>query len=294
MAGSPRSPARAALYGVLIGAVVTTTGATSLRWSGDGHRIVCQMAYERVTEATRTEIDRLIALDPEYETFADACVWADAVRAQIREGIPEVQRFAPYTPTHYVNTPRGSASVDPTTCTFFPEDGPALPCVVDGVREFTDSLLVSGDDAHRLVALKFVGHFVADVHQPLHSGYGDDRGGNDVSVNLMGQPDRNLHSVWDGFFIAHQGRAWPEYAAELGERIQPIDEALWKDLDPLGWANESFQIVEDAIYRDVDATGGYVGQLYFDRHVVTVERQLRKAAVRLALLLDSHLNREPS
>ena len=58
----------------------------------------------------------------------------------------------------------------------------------------------------------------------------------------------------------------------------------------LPWANESFQIVEDEVYRDVEATDGCVGQPYFDRHIVTIERQLKKAGVRLALLLNALLD----
>jgi hypothetical protein len=105
----------------------------------------------------------------------------------------------------------------------------------------------------------------------------------------MGRSGDNLHSVWDGFFIAHQDRKWDEYARDLAVRIRPVDELLWASLEPRVWANESFQIVEDELYREVEASGGYVGHLYFDRHIGTVERQLRKAGVRLALLLNSLL-----
>ncbi len=260
-----------------------------LPWSGVGHRIVCQMAVERLSPAARAEVDRLISLDPAYESFADACVWADDIRSRMRDE-PELRRFAVYTPSHYVNTPRGAIGVDAASCTERREGRAPRPCVVDAIAEFADSLRLSSADERRLEALKFLGHFVGDIHQPLHSGYGDDRGGNDTSVSIMGEGGHNLHEVWDAFFIEHQDRDWRAYATELASRIRPIDEARWTSLEPLVWADESYQIVEDEVYGDVETSGGYVGQLYFDRHIVTVERQLRKGAARLALLLNSILD----
>ncbi len=258
-------------------------------WSGDGHRMVCEMALQRLTPPARAEVDRLIALDPEYSTFADACVWADDVRSRMRDE-PALRRFARYTPSHYVNTPRGAPGVDPEACTERREGRAPRPCVVDAISEFADSLRDASSDDRRLEALKFLGHFVGDVHQPLHSGYGDDRGGNDTPVSIMGEAGHNLHEVWDAFFIEHQARPWTAYVADLAARIRPVDEAQWSSLDPLTWADESYQIVEDEVYAGVVDSGGYVGQRYFDRHIVTVERQLRKGAVRLALLLNSILD----
>lgn len=280
------------LAGIALLALAASTPplAVPTSWSADGHQIVCQIAWERLTPNTKAEVARLIELDSEYDSFAMACVWADAVRSQIREGRPDVLRFAPYTPSHYMNTPMGSRGVDAEHCTYTSPDGIRSPCVLDAIGEFADSLVNSEDDRHRLEALKFIGHFVGDVHQPLHAGYGEDRGGNDVEVSVMGRPGSNLHAVWDGFFIAHQERDWAQYTGDLGARIHPVDELLWGSLDPLVWANESFRIVEDDLYREVEASGGYVGQLYFDRHIGTVERQLRKAGVRLALLLNSLLD----
>jgi len=260
------------------------------RWSADGHQIVCQIAWERLTTSARAEAARLLELDPEYDSFAMACVWADDIRFRIREGQQEVLRFAPYTPSHYMNTPAGSPGVDLANCTAKGADGTPEPCVVDAIAEFTDSLAHSSDDQRRLEALKFLGHFVGDVHQPLHAGYGEDLGGNRVDVSLMGSPGQSLHGLWDFFFIEHQEREWSEYAGELGARVRPVDELLWDSLDPVQWANESYQIVEDGVYREVERTGGYVGQLYFDQHIGTVERQLRKAGVRLALLLNTILD----
>src|SRR5690606_5001505 len=76
--------------------------------------------------------------------------------------------------------------------------------------------------AERLEALKFVVHFVGDVHQPLHAGHRDDRGGNRFQVNLRGE-GTNLHAVWDHHLLASARLGLEAYADRLqaGERESP-------------------------------------------------------------------------
>lgn len=263
------------------------------RWNNGGHQIVCHIAWLRLTDDARAGVTELLATDPEYDEFAPSCVWADEIRAQIRLGVESLQHLDRYTPAHYVNTPRGRSGVDPDACTrMFADRSPSM-CVIDGILEVSRNLRHSEDVAVRLQALKFLGHFVGDVHQPLHAGYGADRGGNDFEVSMMGLSGRNLHGVWDAFFLQHGGRPWQELADELAGRITPVDARLWSSTDPVVWADESYQIVEREVYQGLDPNRAYIGQEYYDRHIATVERQLMKAGVRLALVLNEVLNEVP-
>ena len=54
-------------------------------------------------------------------------------------------------------------------------------------------------DEARLLALKLLGHWVADIHQPMHVGYQDDQGAN--WVPNVGECERNLHATWDSCII---------------------------------------------------------------------------------------------
>lgn len=259
-------------------------------WNNAGHQIVCHIAWLRLTDTAREQVRELIAADPDYTEFAPSCVWADEIRAQIRLGVESLQHLDRYTPAHYVNTPRGRSGVDPNTCTrYFADRAPSM-CVLDGIEEVSESLSHYVDVEVRLQALKFLGHFVGDVHQPLHAGYGDDRGGNDFEVSMMGLSGRNLHGVWDAFFLQHGGVPWEELANALADRITPIDARLWASTDPVVWADESYQIVEREVYQGLEPDGAYIGQAYYDRHIATVERQLMKAGVRLALVLNERLD----
>lgn len=60
----------------------------------------------------------------------------------------------------------------------------------------TEILASNAPDEKRLLALKYVVHLVADVHQPLHAGYKDDRGGNNYQLQAF-MRGSNLHAVWD-------------------------------------------------------------------------------------------------
>ncbi|MEX2283798.1 MAG: S1/P1 nuclease [Gemmatimonadota bacterium] len=267
--------------------------APALLWGGDGHRIICEMAFQELNESARTKLRSLIATDTEHTRFSDSCVWADDVRSQVERGVPAFQRFARYNDSHFVNTPRGSKATDPAQCSKLVA-GVVHPCVIDAIREMADSLKRSTSPQRRLESLKFLGHFVGDLHQPLHAGYPDDRGGNDIRVGIPGSPtERRLHSVWDSYLIQRLEKPWQTLAQELLRDVNPIDRTLWgSQLDPLIWANESYQLVEDDLYEDFGvAPNG--GKLVDDRYVLlnrlTVERRLKQAAIRLARVLEQAL-----
>jgi hypothetical protein len=97
-------------------------------------------------------------------------------------------------------------------------------------------------EQEQLEALKYLGHWVGDVHQPLHVSFEDDRGGNSVSVS-GGLCSSNLHAVWDRCLI-EQGLPGdsPALARDLLDEVTDEDRATWQASDPIDWANESFAI----------------------------------------------------
>lgn len=253
-------------------------------WSGDGHRITCQLAWDRLTPEAVRGVRDLLGPELTASEFADACVWADQIRAQLSTAPAELARFRPFTTAHYVNFPAGAAALSRDGCS----SGGGVSvryCALDGTDYLLDVLDGGTSELSRGEALKFLMHIVGDLHQPLHAGYGEDRGGNDFVVNAVGRSGRNLHWVWDVFMVAHGNEPWPEMARRLDEAISPIQERRWQELDAMEWATESYDIVESHVYRDIE-DGGYVGQTYFDRNVQTAERRLQMAGVRLAAVLN--------
>src|SRR5262245_45147476 len=87
----------------------------------------------------------------------------------------------------------------------------------------------------RLMALKFLGHFTGDIHQPLHMSFEGDLGGN--QVNVSGLCSRNLHSAWDTCLVGKAVGPDPLSAAfALEAEITDADRAAWVATGPIVWA----------------------------------------------------------
>lgn len=258
-------------------APVGISGPAAPPWGADGHRIVCDIAYRNLKPDVRDAVDALLASDPEerFRNFQESCLWADEIRAR------HEAKYDSFATAHYVNIPRSVDGFD------IERDCGHSFCVVEAILEqkaiLSDSTRPTSE---RREALKFLGHFVADLHQPLHAGYGDDRGGNSVRV-INGADESSLHSYWDSGFIARMGGDWQGIARDLRHDIRRVDWTMWSDLNPADWATESYSIVEDQVY--VFPISPQVEDEYFFRNIQTVEEQLKKGGLRLAMILNEVL-----
>src|SRR5687767_3299470 len=191
-----------------LAAIVIVIAAPSLgAWGGQGHRLVGLIAAERLTPIAKQNVTRLL----DGQTLADVANWADSIRSD------QQQTYG----WHFLNIPPGAAGYDRD------RDCPGAAgvaagsrsdrwrdCAVDRILFWEQRLAdVTLDRADRATAIKFLVHFIGDLHQPFHA-IGVGRGGNDVQVRLLGEANCsdpgekpfpcNLHSVWDGRLIAHR------------------------------------------------------------------------------------------
>jgi hypothetical protein len=145
-----------------------------------------------------------------------------------------------------------------------------------------------GDDA-RAEALRFLIHFVADAHQPLHAEDNGDKGGNDVQI-FMGRKRTNLHRLWDSDVARASGRD-PDAVADAIERAMTgVQRKAWAFGTPAQWAEEAHAMARDQIYPML----GNRYELHLPRDYAWQEaplarQQFAKAGVRLAWLLNSTL-----
>jgi len=260
-------------------------------WGGTGHRTVCQMAYEELLPEARVELDRLIALDSDFDNFADSCLFADT---------PERIRWQ----DHFVNMPRSTRAVTTADCPM------AETCALSAIHsDFLILLDPQATDVEKLLALKLLGHWVGDVHQPMHVSFQDDRGANSNRVD----PDNekaSLHGVWDYTIIADSlGDDYQEIAASLRGDISEQQRAAWKYDSPIEWVNESFQItISPAAGYCVQKQGACwysndnmmldqgeewrnlsISADYLQTHAPITKLRLQQAAIRLAQLLNMSL-----
>jgi hypothetical protein len=262
-------------------------------WGETGHRVVCQIAYEEMQPDTRAELDRLMALAGDYDNFAESCLFADK---------PERIRWQ----DHFINLPRSSSSITTDECPM--SETCILPAIRNDVMVLRDA---SSSDADRWHAIKLLGHWVGDIHQPMHVSFQDDRGANSNVVNAsvdMKYP--SLHSVWDYLIISEKlGDDDQKIATELRAEISKQQRDAWKHDSPIEWANESFQItISPAARYCVQQQGAcwyssdnlllnegedwheiLITDEYLQEHRETVQLRLQKAGVRLAQLLNQSL-----
>ena len=117
-----------------------------------------------------------------------------------------------------------------------------------------------------------------DLHQPLHAGHSEDRGGNRIKVKFFGR-DTNLHRLWDSGMIKQRrgNRRWDTYANGLNSAITPNDERSWGGA-PSDWATESYKLALSNAYQ---VGNGQLGQDYCAANIGVVEEQIKKGGVRL-------------
>ena len=166
------------------------------------------------------------------ETLDSIASWADEVRNQRRE-----------TSTwHYINIPVAAAPGDWKP--FCPPASCVMGVIPELIAQVKDLNLTT---AQRGEALKFLVHFVGDMHQPLHVGDKGDRGGNDVQVVYLNRPG-NLHSLWDTPLLATAGERDPQLKARLEKKAGFSERRRLAKGKLADWAWETHAASRDTAY----------------------------------------------
>ena len=269
---------------LLAGAAATTVHA----WGVQGHRLVGRIAANHLSPTARNNVAWLLG----RESLADVSSWADGYLI----GNYQTSYW------HYVNIPPDATSYDRD------RDCPRQPgiaagsrldvwrdCAVDRIlyneQRLADPKL---DRADRAIALKFLVHFVGDLHQPFHA-LGVERGGNGILVSVFGSPacrgstgdsfPCNLHGVWDVSLIAHRQLSDQQYLAEL-ERL--IKQRRWTTADPgtpADWAMQSHALGKAALVGPKTN----IDEAYYKAQISVIDDRLALAGLRLAALLNRSL-----
>lgn len=251
-------------------AAVFFVPAPAAAYGGDGHRIVCQMAYDLSAPDTREKLDKIVAKvnssAGDYQSFADLCVWADDIKSD--------DSFDWAKAHHYINFSRDSASLKKSDCA---KNG----CVLFAIEHHFNVIQRTPDNWE---SLAFLAHFVGDLHQPMHVSFADDLGGNRAELKFFDESS-NLHWVWDSGLLQHRdGDPWQGKAEQLLAGIDDMSESL-DNAPVLKWANESAAITR-RIYSDYQEDMR-IGESYVEQYGPILEHRMQQGAVRLARMLDS-------
>jgi len=254
-------------------AALVLWGTPGWAWGPHGHRITARVALDRLTPEARRAVQSLLL---EGDTLVDISTWADS------DGHEAVPGSAPW---HYVNVPISVDRYGPQYCG-------KKGCVVSKIKEYRAALANPKTPLkERRRALLFLVHFVGDVHQPLHVGDNQDRGGNLTQVQFLSE-GTNLHRLWDSGLINQISRNERDWMERIEPLLTPANVKAWSRGGVDDWATESLRAARSAYHYPEGARQALVSGARLDKNYVTfarplLELRLAQAGVRLANELNA-------
>lgn len=244
---------------ILILALCVT--AQAFGWGATGHRATGWIAERYLSKKAKAAIKRVL----EGQSLAMASTWMDEVRSD--------STYDYMVDWHWVTVQDGQTYADAEKN----PNGDIVMTLERIIAELKSHKLTAAEEAARI---KILVHLVGDIHQPLHVGTGNDRGGNDVKVSWF-RSDSNLHRVWDSDMIDDTKLSY----TELAESVILPDAAKikqWQQATVRQWADESMGYRKQ-VY---DIGNGKLGYRYSYMNFHIVRERIGQAGVRLAGILN--------
>lgn len=248
---------------LLIFLSVNVVAANDFIWSKKGHRATAEVAQEHLTRKAKRALTGLL----NGRSLASISNFADEIKAD--------SVYRKFSAWHYVNFPADKKYTDVE-----PSKYGDLIIGIEKCYEIIRSRNSSQQD--KVFYLKLLVHLIGDLHQPMHVGRLEDKGGNDIQVQWFNRGS-NLHKVWDANMIDDYGMSY----TELANSLPKLTKAEQKNIQQgtiYDWVEES-QDIANEIYGSVE-----VGEkLYYRYSYVwwdTLEMQLQKGGLRLAKVLN--------
>jgi hypothetical protein len=193
-------------------------------WGRIGHRVVAEMAEARLDPRALAAVHDL--LGPGV-SLVDVSAWADEHRN------PNSGAW------HYVDIPITESRYAPKFC-------PAKGCVVSKIEDFKRVLQnPKANKDEKQQALKYLIHFIADLHQPFHVADNDDRGGNNTQVRFFNK-GTNLHRLWDSQLIEYESKNERNRLRDINSLATAQNVSPWSKGTLEDWATESLQVATEA------------------------------------------------
>jgi hypothetical protein len=238
-------------------------------WGRHGHRVMAEIAEQNLTRRAQRRVTHLLDGFP----MAYWSYWADRLRSD------ETGRWNHTLPWHFINIPSNLTRAEfEEHVRNFPQEN-----VYFSIGHLSDILRDRNtSEREKAYALRLLIHFVGDLHNPMHTGREEDRGGNLINITWFGQ-QRNLHWVWDTG-VVDEGYSFTEKANILNRVLTGADRRAMQQGTPLDWLWETYQISNE-IYAGVN-DGDSLGFAYQFIWSDTVELLFQRGGVRLARILN--------
>ena len=232
-------------------------------WGRTGHRTTGEIAEKHLSRKAKKAIDKLL----NGQSLAFVSTYGDEIKSD--------DQYRSYGPWHYVNFPFGTTYGESMKS----EKGDLVTAIGACVAVLKNE---NSTHAEKVFHLKMLVHFMGDLHQPLHVGIGEDRGGNQFQVRWFDE-GTNLHTVWDTKMIEDYNMSYTELAANTNRLSKQNQQAIERG-NVLDWVAESRTLCE-TVYANTKS-GEKLGYKYMYDYVNIVRSQLQKGGIRLAVVLN--------
>jgi len=237
--------------------------ASNPDWGSTGHRTVGQIAEGYLKGKTKRKIEKLL----DGKSLALVATFGDDIKSD--------KRYKEFYTWHYINMP---LDMDYQNSEKNPEGD-----LITGIEKCKSVILdENSSNEDKVFYLKLMVHFMGDLHQPMHIGRKEDKGGNAIDVKWFGS-NTNLHSVWDSKMIGQFDMSYTELAENAGklnkDQVKEIESGTLVD-----WVNDTHKFsveVYGTAVQDENLSYEYMYQ-YFG----ITQSQMQKAGIRLAKVLN--------
>ena len=296
------------MYKVLILSLLLLVSPASVALGKLGHQVVCQLAYQHLSINKQNKINALLVILSAEDkqlinrynyrnsqnkiTYADTCTWADAIKKD--------NKYDQYKPWHYLNIARNQTSVTQGSCT--------KNCVSHAILHHSRQLATAKTPQQRAHALMFLGHWLGDIHQPLHVSYADDLGGNQRRISTTQGKCNNLHWLWDACLITANldtkintiQSPYMRLLSKLSAQWHSAPISIWQQENVYQWASESLALIRAPAFtyckitqqdhcHPLTAKVIHLPRSYLVKYQPILEQRILQAAVRLNGLLSAAL-----
>ena len=236
---------------------------TLASWGAKGHRAIASIAEKHLNANVKAVVSSYL----NGESIMDAATWADEIR--------DDQQYRNTGAWHFLNLPLGLTRAQFSEYVLKQDKDNTYTAILKAEANLRDNALSAPQKAE---ALKFLIHLVGDAHQPMHVSREEDKGGNTIQLRYEGK-GTNLHSLWDGKLIDHEGlnnaEMIKQYDLATTEQIKK-----WQSDSPMQWLWESYQL-SSALYKDVKP-GQTIDEEYYKKSIPILHQRISQAGIRLA------------
>ena len=252
---------------LLVFGVLLYLPAQTMAWGMLGHRVVAQIAETNLNPKTKLALKGIMG----NESLAMSSNWADFVKSD--------KNYDYLYNWHFVNFAAGLSSTDINGLLKADTAVNAFTKINFLVNELKKKNLPK---AQKIIYIRLLVHMVGDVHQPMHTGRAEDKGGNDVKLTWFGKSS-NLHSIWDTELVESQQLSYTEYTQAINF-CSAKQKADWQNAPINAWITETYGMAQN-IYGGV-TLGDKLSYRYIYDNLETVNTQLLKGGIRLAGVLN--------